>query len=284
MALRRVAPTARLLFGRNLPAVRRGFAAGFTADADLWARTQELARKPQTSVSMNALVRSGSGQLLDRFQLVEESPTDKESLVLVQMAQFLHRELPVRLSHRIHQLDSIGHGPRQTWPARPSQPRPPAPAARAPPRGPHLTRGARRQGSRTRRTSRPSKIGTWRAVPRYLPRHSPRQPLMRVRGAAGARWGRAALCPVACAPLSTVRCLTARAPTSPLPTSSSSSCSLGSALRGIAEEDPPAAFANAGARGQGPLPTQGAATRLGRRHQLSHVQGRPPVRGSERGG
>jgi hypothetical protein len=62
---------------------------------------------PQTSVSLQALMRTGRGEYLHKtFEDVENvdqhSATD---LVLIQVASFLRRELPIRLAHRIQDLE-----------------------------------------------------------------------------------------------------------------------------------------------------------------------------------
>ena len=67
----------------------------------------KLASVPQTSVSLQALMRTGRGEFLhktfeDMAHVDQHSATD---LVLIQVASFLRRELPIRLAHRIHDLD-----------------------------------------------------------------------------------------------------------------------------------------------------------------------------------
>lgn len=67
------------------------------------------ANVPQTSVSLQALMRTGRGEYLHKtFEDVENvdqhSATD---LVLIQVASFLRRELPIRLAHRIQDLEGV---------------------------------------------------------------------------------------------------------------------------------------------------------------------------------
>ena len=67
------------------------------------------AKVPQTSVSLQALMRTGRGEYLHKtFEDMEN--VDKHSatnLVLIQVASFLRRELPIRLAHRIQDLEGI---------------------------------------------------------------------------------------------------------------------------------------------------------------------------------
>ena len=58
-------------------------------------------------LSLQALMRTGRGEFLhktfeDMAHVDQHSATD---LVLIQVASFLRRELPIRLAHRIHDLD-----------------------------------------------------------------------------------------------------------------------------------------------------------------------------------
>lgn len=68
---------------------------------------KKLALMPQTSVSLQALMRTGRGEFLhktfeDMENVDQHSATD---LVLIQVASFLRRELPIRLAHRIQDLE-----------------------------------------------------------------------------------------------------------------------------------------------------------------------------------
>lgn len=66
------------------------------------------AEEPQTSVSLQALMRTGQGEYLhktfDDNKLNQHAATD---LVLMQVAGFLRRELPIRLAHRIQDLEGV---------------------------------------------------------------------------------------------------------------------------------------------------------------------------------
>jgi hypothetical protein len=69
---------------------------------------QEQARQPQTSVSLQALMRTGRGEYLHRTfgeETVQRHAATE--LVLIQVAGFLRRELPIRLAHRIQDLQGI---------------------------------------------------------------------------------------------------------------------------------------------------------------------------------
>ena len=72
----------------------------------------QYAHEPQTSVSLQTLMRTGRGEYLHR---TFATAPHKENLnahlaterVLIQVAGFLRRELPIRLAHRIRDLDTI---------------------------------------------------------------------------------------------------------------------------------------------------------------------------------
>lgn len=64
------------------------------------------ALQPQTSVSLQALMRTGRGEFLTKTfaeQTLEQHAATE--LVLIQVAGFLRRELPIRLAHRIQDLE-----------------------------------------------------------------------------------------------------------------------------------------------------------------------------------
>lgn len=68
----------------------------------------QSARTPQTSVSLQALMRTGRGEYLHKT--FGEEAREKHAatdLVLIQVAGFLRRELPIRLAHRIQDLEQI---------------------------------------------------------------------------------------------------------------------------------------------------------------------------------
>lgn len=72
--------------------------------------TQVYTKKKQTSASLDTLMRTGRGELLDKMRgdeftfLDEHHPTDQ---VLMQVACFLRKDLPIRLAHRILDLDQV---------------------------------------------------------------------------------------------------------------------------------------------------------------------------------
>ena len=77
---------------------------------------QEYSQKLQTSVSLQTLTRTGRGELLDRTgQNVDQSSSDSHSgmqrtaspEVLLQVASFIHHEMPIRLARRIKDLDNV---------------------------------------------------------------------------------------------------------------------------------------------------------------------------------
>jgi pyruvate dehydrogenase kinase 2/3/4 len=80
------------------------------------------ARKPQTSASLQTLMKTGRGEFLHKmakhnqgvggYASVTVSPEDESEatpLVLLQVASFLRRELPIRLAHRIHDLSRVSY-------------------------------------------------------------------------------------------------------------------------------------------------------------------------------
>lgn len=68
----------------------------------------EHARQPQTSVSLQALMRTGQGEFLHKtFGEDTRQRHAATDLVLMQVGGFLRRELPIRLAHRIHDLDNV---------------------------------------------------------------------------------------------------------------------------------------------------------------------------------
>lgn len=68
----------------------------------------EHAKQSPTSVSLQVLMRTGRGEYLDRrvenLAMKEHTATE---LVLMQVASFLRRELPIRLAHRVQDLEKV---------------------------------------------------------------------------------------------------------------------------------------------------------------------------------
>lgn len=62
--------------------------------------------KKQTPVSLKSLMETGKGALLKGFEGKQQEATTASELVLFQVACFLHRELPVRIAHRVEHLQS----------------------------------------------------------------------------------------------------------------------------------------------------------------------------------
>ena len=66
------------------------------------------AKQPPTSVSLQALMRTGRGEYLDRhFENLALKDHTATELVLMQVASFLRRELPIRLAHRVQDLEKV---------------------------------------------------------------------------------------------------------------------------------------------------------------------------------
>mmetsp|Transcript_14686 Transcript_14686/g.22643 ORF Transcript_14686/g.22643 Transcript_14686/m.22643 type:complete len:424 (-) Transcript_14686:1212-2483(-) len=105
-----------LLFSARQNYVRRNILkATFRAFGDSSNNTKEEiakhAKQPQTSVSLQTLMQTGRGEFLHRTHKDLEDTISPERgathKVLEQVAGFLRRELPIRLAHRIQELDDV---------------------------------------------------------------------------------------------------------------------------------------------------------------------------------
>jgi pyruvate dehydrogenase kinase 2/3/4 len=71
---------------------------------------QEYYEKKLTSISLETLMKTGRGELLrktykdDHNHLEHQVATER---ILMQVASFIHHEMPIRLAHRIHDLDRV---------------------------------------------------------------------------------------------------------------------------------------------------------------------------------
>lgn len=72
------------------------------------ANIAEFASKRQTGVNMQALLSTGMGLRLEKSGIDATLPTQQRTLI--QVAQFLHHELPIRLAHRAIELEELPHG------------------------------------------------------------------------------------------------------------------------------------------------------------------------------
>mmetsp|Transcript_22979 Transcript_22979/g.47798 ORF Transcript_22979/g.47798 Transcript_22979/m.47798 type:complete len:450 (+) Transcript_22979:37-1386(+) len=69
---------------------------------------QKYVQKPQTPASLQTLMRTGRGELLKKtYRESEMQDTAATELILMQVAGFLRREIPIRLAHRIQDLDRV---------------------------------------------------------------------------------------------------------------------------------------------------------------------------------
>jgi len=68
-----------------------------------------FAQQSQTSVSLQALMRTGQGEFLHKHfeDTAEVDQHTATELVLIQVASFLRRELPIRLAHRVQDLEGV---------------------------------------------------------------------------------------------------------------------------------------------------------------------------------
>ena len=62
-------------------------------------------RKKQTQVSLRALMETGAGKRLKEFAFDKPQSNEAIDRVKIQIACFLHRELPIRLAHRALELE-----------------------------------------------------------------------------------------------------------------------------------------------------------------------------------
>ena len=86
----------------------------FSSDSiDAAELVKKLSTKRMTSVTLNTLMDTGQGNLLQKHtSMNEEELSDKlgtaaTDKILRQVANFLHRELPIRLAHRITDLENV---------------------------------------------------------------------------------------------------------------------------------------------------------------------------------
>ena len=69
---------------------------------------EKEAARPQTSVSLVDLMKTGRGERLDKmFDAETRERHAATELVLIQVAGFLRHELPIRLAHRVHDLEGV---------------------------------------------------------------------------------------------------------------------------------------------------------------------------------
>uniref|UniRef100_A0A6U4CVZ3 Protein-serine/threonine kinase n=1 Tax=Phaeomonas parva TaxID=124430 RepID=A0A6U4CVZ3_9STRA len=94
------------------PVWARGLASlpGTDLSSDLDHKTQEAiqdaAERRQTGVSLKTLLDTGRGDLLQKLDSVDPTSTATEQM-LIQVACFLHHELPIRLARRVVDLQRI---------------------------------------------------------------------------------------------------------------------------------------------------------------------------------
>jgi pyruvate dehydrogenase kinase 2/3/4 len=62
----------------------------------------------QTGVSLRTITQTGKGEFVMGLGN-DADDAAKTQKMLMQVAMFLHRELPIRLAHRVRDLDSIPH-------------------------------------------------------------------------------------------------------------------------------------------------------------------------------
>ena len=105
-------PFSSLLLSSSTPSLclpRRSFTKQRESSVDITtAAMEEVADMAQTSVNMETLLKTGYGHLLKDKE--GEGPVDKRARTIIQVATFLHREMPVRFAHRARELSRLPHG------------------------------------------------------------------------------------------------------------------------------------------------------------------------------
>eukprot|EP00571_Detonula_confervacea_P011759 CAMPEP_0172299748 /NCGR_PEP_ID=MMETSP1058-20130122/1983_1 /TAXON_ID=83371 /ORGANISM="Detonula confervacea, Strain CCMP 353" /LENGTH=444 /DNA_ID=CAMNT_0013009303 /DNA_START=361 /DNA_END=1695 /DNA_ORIENTATION=+ len=84
------------------------------SDEEIAEVVKKYGRKRPASASLETLLKTGRGELLSKNSTIQEAGDSEsflkiaeEKRVLIQIANFLRRELPVRLAHRIQDLSSV---------------------------------------------------------------------------------------------------------------------------------------------------------------------------------
>ena len=98
--LQRVIPTRSFVGLSTRLNAQVGVARRFSS-LDIESELARLQKTRQTPVSLKTLVETGQGKFLKRGD-----PPGKK---LLQVAQFMHRELPVRFANRVKELVSVQH-------------------------------------------------------------------------------------------------------------------------------------------------------------------------------
>ena len=80
--------------------------------SDVDKLVQEYCLKPQTNVSLQMLMKTGRGELLGKSYKTEAfmgrmGQRLATQRILIQFASFLRKEIPIRLAHRIQDLDNV---------------------------------------------------------------------------------------------------------------------------------------------------------------------------------
>ncbi|KAI2498067.1 Mitochondrial branched-chain alpha-ketoacid dehydrogenase kinase [Fragilaria crotonensis] len=71
---------------------------------------EEYYAKSPTSISLQTLMKTGRGELLRKTYKDSDDRLERQlesERILVQVASFIRREMPIRLAHRIHDLDRV---------------------------------------------------------------------------------------------------------------------------------------------------------------------------------
>ena len=81
---------------------------------DVAAMIHRHAARPQTGASLQTLMKTGRGEYLHKtYEDHKHDPNDNSKVatdkILMQVAGFLRHELPIRLAHRILDLEGVPH-------------------------------------------------------------------------------------------------------------------------------------------------------------------------------
>ena len=104
-------PVRQILAGDARAGAQRHLSTGI--DATSQETLEEYADRRQTSVNMETLLKTGYGYLLDKTHHTKDDTSGAMSTrerTLVQVASFLHREMPVRFAHRARELQRLPYG------------------------------------------------------------------------------------------------------------------------------------------------------------------------------
>ena len=87
---------------------RRGLTLASGDDAAILSQMKEYAERDRTHVSMETLIKTGWGELLEESDSTRDM--SQHELTMLQVGTFLRHELPIRFAHRARELDNMPDG------------------------------------------------------------------------------------------------------------------------------------------------------------------------------